>query len=212
MLCSLDGALSALITSPWIGSRLPKQMTPTGSFVPCWEEDSVGVSTWWSLWKNFTIKGYAWIGGATQNATLQCLQLLSKLQDTNRNKDLDSNEAFPGVYISAEDTVTAVIGSLEDKDILCLIQNGIQVITAIEVGSYHSSWVSHYLEALSVYKGCSVLFHLLLCWNMQDTKSLDPVMPEFNRTRGTAVTVKDEEKFALVANEVPSAALLSEEE
>lgn len=31
------------------------------------------------------------------------------------------NEAFPTVYISAEDTVTAVIGSLEDRDILCLI-------------------------------------------------------------------------------------------
>lgn len=42
--------------------------------------------------------------------------------------------------------------------------------------------VNHYLEALSVYKGCGVLFHLLLCWNMQVTKSLDPLMPEFNRS------------------------------
>ena len=54
------------------------------------------------------------------------------------------NEAFPMVCVSAEDTVTAVIGSLEDKDVLCLIQNGIQVITAIEVGSYHNSWVNHF--------------------------------------------------------------------
>jgi len=29
------------------------------------------------------------------------------------------NETFPMVYISAADTVAAVVGSLEDKDILC---------------------------------------------------------------------------------------------
>lgn len=56
------------------------------------------------------------------------------------------NEAFPMVCISADDTVIAVIGSLEDKDILCLSQDGTQVIIAIEVGSYHSSWVNHYLR------------------------------------------------------------------
>lgn len=94
------------------------------------------------------------------------------------------------ICISAEDTVTAAICSLEDKGILCLIQNGILVIIAIEIGSYHNLWVNRYLEDLSVYKGYGVLFHLLLCWHMQDTKSLHPVMPKFNRNEKSLVVKK----------------------
>lgn len=52
------------------------------------------------------------------------------------------------VYISAEIPITALVGSLEERIVLCLIQNGIQVILVIEGGRYQNSWVTYYLEAL----------------------------------------------------------------
>lgn len=50
--------------------------------------------------------------------------------------------------ISAEIPVTALVGSLEEGIVLCLIRNGIQVILVIEGGKYQNSWVTYYLEAL----------------------------------------------------------------
>lgn len=48
------------------------------------------------------------------------------------------------VCISAEIPVTALVGSLEERIVLCLIQNGI----VIEGRKYQNSWVTCYLEAL----------------------------------------------------------------
>lgn len=63
------------------------------------------------------------------------------------------NEAFAMVCISAEIPVTPLVGSLEERIVLCLIQKGIQVIIVVEAGRYQNSWVTYYLEAL-----CAMFF------------------------------------------------------
>lgn len=72
------------------------------------------------------------------------------------------------VLNGAENAVRDMIGNMED--VSCLICNGRQMIVATEAGSYQDSWVNHYLETLIVWSCWDVLFHLLLCWNVQDTK------------------------------------------
>ncbi|XP_067420076.1 RING finger protein 148 [Emydura macquarii macquarii] len=73
------------------------------------------------------------------------------------------NGVFPMIYLGSEDIVAIMIGNLKGMDILHLIQNGIQVIIAIEVGKHYGSWMNHYLGSLFVCTLVTVAYFTFYC-------------------------------------------------
>uniref|UniRef100_A0A674IKN6 Ring finger protein 148 n=2 Tax=Terrapene triunguis TaxID=2587831 RepID=A0A674IKN6_9SAUR len=73
------------------------------------------------------------------------------------------NGVFPMIYLGSEDIVAIMIGNLKGVDILHLIQNGIQVIIAIEVGKHYGFWMNHYWGSLLVCTLVTVAYFTFYC-------------------------------------------------
>nr|XP_048692168.1 RING finger protein 148 [Caretta caretta] len=73
------------------------------------------------------------------------------------------NGVFPMMYLGSEDIVAIMIGNLKGVDILHLIQNGIQVIIAIEVGKRYGSWMNHYWGSLLICTWVTVAYFTFYC-------------------------------------------------
>ncbi|XP_006122696.2 RING finger protein 148 [Pelodiscus sinensis] len=73
------------------------------------------------------------------------------------------NGVFPMIYLGSEDIVAVMIGNLKGMDILHLIQNGIKVVIAIEVGKHYGSWMNHYLGSLLLCTLVTVAYFTFYC-------------------------------------------------
>uniref|UniRef100_A0A8C8SV49 Ring finger protein 148 n=1 Tax=Pelusios castaneus TaxID=367368 RepID=A0A8C8SV49_9SAUR len=73
------------------------------------------------------------------------------------------NGVFSMIYLGSEDIVAIMIGNLKGMDILHLIQNGIQVTIAIEVGKHYGSWMNHYLGSLFICTLVTMAYFTFYC-------------------------------------------------
>ncbi|XP_018413987.1 PREDICTED: E3 ubiquitin-protein ligase RNF128 isoform X2 [Nanorana parkeri] len=84
-------------------------------------------------------------GGCTFSDKINAASIMgAKAVVIYNNINGEDNEVIEMSHPGTKDTVAIMIGNLKGKEIVNLVQNGLQVTMLIEVGKKHGSWINHY--------------------------------------------------------------------